>query len=99
MTVAVFGPSQGVLLKGSTRIKTLVGALASKGREFNFDHVEPTGMFGCEVKVELVLERMSLSRRIGEIEGAISMGVEIVLDDLNLIDIGVVGGGKPVHKL
>src|SRR6187402_1625089 len=85
IAVALFGPSQRVLLEGSARVKTLVGTLTSKGREFNLDHVEPTGMFGREMKVELALECMGLSRRKSEIEGAIGVGVQVVLDDLNLI--------------
>ena len=65
LAVALLSPSQGVLLKGSTRFITLVGTLTSQGREFDLDHVEPTGMFGCVMELQAPKDAMRLGRREG----------------------------------
>jgi hypothetical protein len=59
---------------GNSPIKTLPG----EGTQLNFGDIAPAAVFGCMVDLQPVHQRTRLLRRIGFIEGANPMRIEII---------------------
>ena len=58
---------------------------ASDGREFDLDHIEPTGRLGRVDELELLREGKRLISRQKFIEGTGIVGVQIVLNKSNAL--------------
>jgi hypothetical protein len=72
-------------------VKAPVEALAAQDADFDFDHVQPTGVLGHEVEVQAAQDAVGIWRRKGFVECAGVMCREIVENDPD--DIGVKGNG------
>ena len=56
-------------------------------------------MLGGKVKLQGVLERMSTFSEEVFLKSTIRVGIQVVLNDLNLGRGGVMSGDKPVHTV
>lgn len=76
---------------------TLVQALAGDGREFEFDHIEPRGIFGGVMHLEAGGQRPGLSGGQVLVENGIGVGVEVILHQHSFLRPWVVGT-QLLHK-
>lgn len=99
MAIAFCHQAENFLLEAFDGSKTSVKTLAGKDREFDFDHVEPTGIHRCIVHVKLFAQGEGFGRWQERIERAWRMKIEIILDKHHLFRIRVVDGFEVAHKL
>ena len=57
--------------------------MPGKDADLDFGHIEPTGVFGCVVKLQFLHQTTCLVRRKGFVESTAHMGVEVVQDKAN----------------
>ena len=71
-------PSSDLTGEGLSVRNPSLETLVNQDRQFNFNHVEPRGVFGREVKLQLVQDPPCLRRWESRIEGSGCVGIEIV---------------------
>lgn len=85
--VALFFPGGDFGDEAAFFVNAPVEALAAQDADFDFDHVQPTGVLGREVEFQAAQDAVGFWRRKGFVKCAGGMGREIVENDPD--DIGV----------
>lgn len=75
----------------------LVQALAGDSGEFEFDHVEPGGIFWRVMHLKAGSQGAGLGRRQVLVEDGVGVGVEVVLHEHDFRGLRVVGG-QSLHE-
>lgn len=75
----------------------LVQVLAGDSREFEFDHIEPGGVFGRVVHLEAGSQGAGFGRLQMLVKDGIGVGVEVILHQHDFLGLRVVGS-QLLHK-
>ena len=96
--IAVGTPDDGFFFQSFHVSDTPIQALPGKRRELDLSHIEPTPFDWGIVQRELLspLKRLLWGKSVGK--RTRSMGVQVVLDELNPIDGRVIRGDQCLHK-
>jgi len=76
-----------------------VQALPAKNGELDLDHVEPGGMLGGVVPLQLPRETSGLRRREGGVERGGGVGIEVIDHEPDTLDIGKLFIDEPADDL
>ena len=74
-------------------------ALAGQHGQFQFGHVEPTGVFGGKVPLDTLAQTPCLVRREGLIERVRAVRVQVVLHENDLLGIGIDRLAHPAQEV
>ena len=91
-------PDQGLCFGLLGTAHAPVQALAGKGRELDFGHVQPGAVVGGEVKMALVAQLPGPFDGQVLVESAVGVGAVVILHQLDGGHVRVMGGDHPVHK-
>jgi hypothetical protein len=78
-------------------VNASVEALAAQDVDFDFDHVQPTGVLGREVEFQAAQDAVGFRRRKGFVKCAGGMGREIVENDPDDVGLGVMEIDEIAH--
>jgi hypothetical protein len=93
------GPGRYLLLSLLKGGQALRQALAIQCRQFDFRHIEPTGVFGSVMHLEALREPTGFCHWKHLIEGSQGARIQVVHDQDNLVGVGIALVGEATDEL